>query len=176
MDFDSQMRAWVAYTSVGASTVRGLRTPGVVSALRKLLAQIDLNTLEKLEPSKFAKWLDEQTIAIKKRLPQKARFWGVARKCLNIFLRGACYNFYLRKSYQLQRIEQELELPLDSITVKKLKENSPANPLPRWLGVKRLRPEDSSDFQQFARQLAQQRDQARIHLDIDFWGNRLNSD
>jgi hypothetical protein len=47
-------------------------------------------------------------------LPPTSRYWGIARKVLNIFLRDCLYTRYLDTSYHLHSNEDLFELPLDS--------------------------------------------------------------
>jgi hypothetical protein len=171
-DLLAQMHRHVAYTSVGASTVRGQRTPGLVSELRDLLAKVDLAGLAQIEQSNFPKFLKAETNRIHQAMPAKSRHWGIARKVLNIFLRGATYNHYLRREFKLDRFERVLELPMDSLTAKGLKSLSPARSLPRWKGVKHLRETDNEEFQRRALKIAENRCTLRVHLDIYLWLER----
>lgn len=168
----SQMHQWVAYTSVGPSTVRGQRSPGLVTKLRQLLAEVDLNEFSGCDPSDFDDLLNHQTATVKRRMPTGVRHWGIARKVLNIFLRGATYNCYLREMYRLARLEGSLELPLDSLTIKGLKSRSPKRSLPRWHGVKHLEKDDSDRFQLRASEIASEHGVSRVHLDIYLWLER----
>lgn len=165
-DFQTQMRYWVAYTSVGPSTVRGQRSPGLVSKLRSLLADVDLAKIGSFSPDPFASWLDAETLRIKQAMPRDKQHWGVARKVLNIFLRGATYNSFLRADFRLGEVESVLELPLDSLTAKGLRRLSPPRSLPRWNGVKHLTQSDSDRFQQRANEIALKSETSRVHLDI----------
>lgn len=171
-DFLDQMHKHVAYTSVGPSTVRGQRTPGLVTKLRELLSEVDLAGLEAVEPQDFPNFLKSETKRIEQHMPAAARHWGIARKVLNIFLRAATYNHYLRRRFKLDRFEDLLELPMDSLTAKGLKSRSPARSLPRWRGVKYLTPTDNQHFQARARQIAMERKTACVHLDIYLWLER----
>jgi hypothetical protein len=91
---------------------------------------------------------------------------------LNIFLRDALYNSYLRTPYHLDRAEALLELPLDSITAKRLRHVVGADQLPRWPGVKHLSPTVSGQYQTAATAVAQQMNVARVHLDAMWWADR----
>lgn len=171
-DFLIQMHRHVAYTSVGASTVRGQRTPGLVSDLRELLAKVDLAGLADLEPGDFPSFLKAETKRIEQGMPTKSRHWGIARKVLNIFLRGAMYNHYLRREFKLHRFEDVLELPMDSLTAKGLKAKSKPRSLPRWTGVKHLTASGNKHFQERAGEIASKHGMARVHLDIYLWLER----
>jgi hypothetical protein len=96
----------------------------------------------------------------------------VARKLLNIFLRDASYTTYLKDAYSLDLGEHNYELPLDSITAKRLRAEASEGALPRWRGVKHLTPEESDILQAAAATIAASRGIARIHLDAYWWGNR----
>lgn len=171
-DYLKQMHKYVAYTSVGPSTVRGQRTPGLVTRLRELLSQVDLARLAAIELQDFPTFLKSETKRIEQHMPAPARHWGIARKVLNIFLRAATYNHYLRHRFKLDRFEDRLELPMDSLTAKGLKSRSPARSLPRWRGVKYLTATDNEHFQKRALQIATDRGTSRVHLDIYLWLER----
>jgi hypothetical protein len=165
-----QMKSYVAYTSVGASTVRGMRSPGLVRRARVALSEVDLSRYAKVKQDKFQNLLDEDTsmVLARTRLPKKD--WGVGRKVLNIFLRGALYNVYLREQFRLDRIETIMEIPLDSLTAKGIKRLSPPKSLPRWKGVRHLSPSASAEFQARAIELANSTfGTNRVHLDIYFY-------
>jgi hypothetical protein len=120
--------------------------------------------------ARFAMHLDRTTRRLLQRLPRRAQHWGLARKGLNIFLRDCLYTAYLRERYGLHRAEASFELPLDSITAKRLREADPD--LPRWPGVRGLDPNTSRVYQQAATTVADWEGSARIHLDAVWWGAR----
>ena len=171
-DLVTQMQTYVAHTSVGASTVRGQKAPGLVAKLRELLAEVDLKKFGKTNDAKFGELLDIETAAIQRRMPPGTRHWGIARKVLNIFLRDSFYNFYLRQFFSLEPLEGVLEIPLDSLTVTGIKARSPKRSLPRWKGVKHLTKEASELIQKRAQEIASERGTSRVHLDIYFWLER----
>lgn len=144
----------------------------MVTKLRDLLADIELGEFARCRPSRFEELLNVEAAKIVRRMPRDARHWGIARKVLNIFLRGATYNSFLREDFKLHRIERQLELPLDSLTVKGLKKRSPKRSLPRWHGVKNLSEADSDRFQVRASEIAADLEVERIHLDIYLWLER----
>jgi hypothetical protein len=173
-DLTAQLKKYVAYTSVGASTVRGQRTPGLVSKLRELLMEeVDLCEFGRVSAHGFGPMLDAATEAIRSRMPPGTRHWGIARKVLNIFLRGAFYNIYLREAFGLAGLERLLELPLDSLTVVGMKKRSPARSLPRWRGVKHLTPEHSASFQERALAIAESESTSRASRHLPLAGSRV---
>jgi len=167
-----RMKRWIAYTSVGTSTVRGQGCPGLAQELRQILNDVDLATFATGGRKGFPELLDVQTESIRKLMPRGTRHWGVARKVLNIFLRGATYNCFLRDRFKLQQLEPVLELPLDKWTVKALKLRSPPRSLPRWKAIKHLTHDDSDRFQTQASEWAASKNSLRVHLDIVFWVDR----
>ena len=102
-------------------------------------------------------------------MPKGAQARGTARKALNIFLRDALYTAYLRKRYKLERAESLLEIPLDSITAKRLHAEL-GSKLPRWPGVRHLTEPVSDVYQEAARRVAVNRRIAPVHLDTYWWG------
>jgi len=89
----------------------------------------------------FERLLDQETLTFKRRLPAGARHWGTARKALDVFLRDAAYNHYLREYFGLGPVEAWLEIPLDQDTAAGLRRDAPGSGLPRWPGVRHLTPE-----------------------------------
>ena len=91
---------------------------------------------------------------------------------LDIFLCDAPYNEYLRDRFALDRAELLLELPLDSITALKLREEAAKAGLqvPVWPGVGSLPPGTSAEYQEVARVISRGWGLARVHLDVYWWG------
>lgn len=158
----------VARGAIGASTVRSQGAAGVADAARRFLAGIDLSKFSTAEPSAFARMLDEQTERLAGSLPRPARSWGLARKCMNIFLREAFYNVYLQSHYHLAIAERFYEVPLDRIVAEALRSRAPGE-LQRWPGVRNLNSELSAKYQAVAERLAANEGVARVHLDAVYW-------
>ncbi len=118
-DFLPAVQWHVARLSVGASAARGQRAPGLVDAARSYLAEMPLGGFGVASEIKFREHLDKKTEDLMRVLPRRGRSWGMARKLLNIFLRNALYDFYLRTAWKLHRSEYWLEVPLDGIVAKK---------------------------------------------------------
>jgi len=163
------VRSRVARIAVGPSTVRGRGNKGAVKAARKFLRKLDLRPFGTTHAVAFCKALDRSTLRLSKKLPRKARRWGIARKVINIFLRDALYTAYLRDAYKLGRAEAFYELPLDSITAKHLKQTTWGKRLSRWRGVKYVTPTSSDEYQEAAKLVALEKRVARVHLDAYWW-------
>lgn len=157
-----------AVVAVGPSTARGQGARGVVGALRTALDALPLARFSKSGHSSFINSLDASTHSVMIALPRPARSWGLARKCLNIFLRDCFYNAYLREAYGLAIAEPWFEVPLDRVVAEGLRENLTVA-LPRWPGVKRVTPELSALYQDAASLLSQDWGIARVHLDTYLW-------
>jgi hypothetical protein len=158
----------VATIAIGASTVRGQGVGGIVSSARRFLAQVPLQQFGVSSATQFASELDDATIGLMKKLPTPARSWGLARKCLNIFLRDTFYNVYLRDEFNLSSSEEHYEVPLDGRVAKRLGSATLAD-LPKWEGVKYLTKADSAKYQAFALQVASRMGITRVHLDTFLW-------
>lgn len=118
----------------------------------------------------FLRWLDRKTEQLRKRFPQGGQRWGPARKAINVFLRLACYNVYMREKHQLDAVEAYLEVPLDSTVAKTLATEAGRGVLPCWRGVKNLDAQASQKYQAFAQEYAAQRRIPRVHLDPLIYG------
>jgi len=159
-----------AANCIGPSTLRG-QGPGVMHATRKYLAKLRLGRIPKHDERRFQAWLDRHTERLLDSLPICNRPWGAARKALNLFLRSAVYNHYIRRAYGLSSTVPSLEIPVDSIVAKGLRKKAPGREgLPRWRGLKHLEREEHILFQECADRLAQKkRLPTRVFLDHYLW-------
>lgn len=168
-DFLRYVQLRIANTAVGPSTVRGMGPRGTVEAARRYLADIDIAVFAQDSQRHFATRLNRETLRFMKGLPAGARRWGIARKLLNIFLRGAAYNRYLNDAYDLPNVEPWLEVPLDSHVAKALRAEDGGEELPRWRTVIGLEPAVSQQYQDFAAVVARRKGMHRVHLDLLYW-------
>ena len=92
---------------------------------------------------------------------------GIARKAINLFLRDAFYNRYLFDRFKLEKIEYFLEILLDRIVAKGLREEYKRDrSLTPWLGLKKLEHKDGNKYQRYALILANKYNMARVHMDM----------
>jgi len=168
-DFIPAIQRRVARVAVGPSATRGQHAPGLTEAARAHLATVDLRCFGITDAEGFVECLDDATGRLKRALPRAGRSFGIARKLLNIFLRDALYTVYLRSNFYLDVAEHLLEIPLDSITAKRLRQEAQGVGLPRWRGVKHLTPSVSKKYQDAAQSVASRYSVARVHLDAYWW-------
>jgi hypothetical protein len=168
-DFLAAIQARTARVSIGASAARGRGNKGAVRAARQFLSRLDLARFSVENSTTFEAQLNRITIRLVSVLPRKARRWGLARKFLNIFLRDCFYTTYLARTYHLERAEEFLELPLDSITAKELRKAARRGQLPRWPGVRKLTANINARYQAVALKEAGNENLARVHLDAKYW-------
>jgi hypothetical protein len=175
VDLLRAIQHYTARAAIGSSSMRGAGSKGVVAAARTYLGNMPLRPFGTSKASIFRSELDNATEELRSLLPKKAQRWGLARKALNIFLRNCLYTSYLRDNYKLSLAEYYFEVPLDSITSKRLRES--AAELPRWDSVRRLTPDVSVRYQDAAMKIAavQYKGTARVHLDAVWWGERAES-
>ena len=167
-NFISTVQHKVAVTAVGPSAVRGQRK-GVLKTCQGFLASMSLARVPKASETRFRRWLNRQTEALLDQLPANGRPWGVARKAINLFLRDALYNQYLNRKFKISRIEEWLEIPLDSVVARGLRSAAGRGVLPKWTGLKHLSPDVSDEFQAFAARHAHTLGIQRVHLDMYLW-------
>jgi hypothetical protein len=117
----------------------------------------------------FRRNLDAATEQLRKALPRGGQSWGIARKALNLFLRGALYNHYLRGAYRLQQSEAWYEVPLDGMVAGALSARLPDVALPRWGTIRALSVTDSDAYQRALSDFAARSGTARVHLDTVLW-------
>lgn len=174
--FVDQVRWHTAQTSVGPSTLRNTGAKGTVAAARHGLYLVKLERLaDAADAADFAGQLSYYTERVRRRLPVPARRWGSARKALDIYLRSVLYNAYLTTEYNFTRVEQWLEIPLDSFTVRGLsrdyKKLRTSNKLPRFPGVAAADFRVYAAYQEAATKVAAELYDgiSRVHLDIYYW-------
>lgn len=158
-----------AVVAISPSTVRGQGTSGIVKAVSEFLAVLSLRPFAVSEAGRFRAALDLSTDDLVRTLPGKARSWGLARKCLNIFLHDAYYNSYLVREFGLAQAEPFYEVPLDGVVARELKRRAGRGKLPPWLGVKHLTQPLSDVLQSYAQFCSETMGIARIHLDSYLW-------
>jgi hypothetical protein len=167
-DLLGAIQSRAARAAVGPSTVRGKGMTGVVEASRAFLRGVSLGDFSTTSGAKFCQRLDRETERLRTALPRGVRYWGVARKVLNIFLRDSIYTVYLRDAHDLSVAESFLEIPLDSVTAEQLIAGSGGR-LPKWCGVKAVTASYNAIFQAEASRVATQLGTSRLHLDAYWW-------
>jgi hypothetical protein len=172
-DFIRTIQHKVAISALPPSTFRG-SPAGLIAAARKFLRKLDLSQFAVSNPQLFTTRLDRATRRLQAALPSGAGTWGVARKSLNLFLRDAFYNTYLRDRFKLLRAETCFEVPLDGVVAKALRKRF-GKALPHWRGVKYLTREVSVEYQAAAIREAQQMNLSPVHLDVYLWTIRDQS-
>lgn len=125
-----------------------------------------------MEPKKWC--APYPRFGLQRAFPEGDRYWGLARKSLNIFLRDCLYTVYLREAHGLQLAERYFEVPLNSLTGCAPHKTAPHR-LPRWRTVRSLTADFSDMYQTVATEIARSRGIARVHLDVFWWGSREES-
>jgi hypothetical protein len=177
IDFLGDMQARVAAIAVSPSALRNMVGAGGVKSAQKFLSNKQI--LESIGRSQnFGDELNAITANLAAALPKRklggGHAWGPARKILNIFLSEAASNIHLRKAYGLARIQNLLELPLDSYVAKGIagdtRELSLPSRLDRWRGVVHVTPTQNSQYQRLARIIARRLGYRHpVHLDLRYW-------
>lgn len=163
-----RIRFHTANTVIGPSAARGMLRKGDIQHIREFLDRLDLRRFG--DPAKFSRALDRNTMALAKILPENR--WGAARKFVNLYMRDATYNFYLRQEYRLDVVEHLLELPMDSYAARRLLEQCERRELPKWKGVIHPTPEANAAYQTFASRIAAREAIHRVHLDVRYWRSK----
>ena len=172
-EFLEVMQKRIASGAVTPSAARNMGPEGTVRAARRFLGtKVKMNEVGSTRD--YAKLLDALTSRLVRDLPKGAQHWGAARKFLNIFLRDATYNVYLRNAYRLDRIENRLEVPLDSHVAKELAKtmsrlNLQAGSLPKWKSVISLDSSQNKKYQEAVRRIAKKEGIDPVHFDVIAW-------
>jgi hypothetical protein len=183
-EFFIRLQRRIAQTAVGASAIRNQGKKGDIGLIKSCrdYFENELNIEEFFtllsSETLFKGFLDRHTTALTDKFPETAKSWGAARKGLNLFLRDLTYNKYIADRYNLptEFIEnneklKNLEVPLDKDVAMGLHAHFTTQ-LPKWTGIKHLQPKDSEIYQEKAKELANERSIARIHLDLEFWRDK----
>lgn len=159
----------LANIAIGFTALRG-QGKGATEITINYLKDLPLKEFSNVKSQeKFLQLLDKFTIELSNILPNKS--WGAARKALNIFLLQASYHKYVSKEYNLDKIVEYLELPLDNPNAYRLISLAEKKGIKlRWDSIKRLTPEQNKGFQDFTLKLAREKYNCpRAYLDIYFW-------
>lgn len=168
-EFLNILQKRIASGAVTPSAARRMGPPGTVRAAREFLGKVPLKDVG-ASGQHYPELLDRLTAKLISSLPEKAKHWGAARKFLNIFLRDATYNIYLREAYHLDKIEKLLEVPVDSHVAEEL--HNRGHKLPRWVAVKSLNAETNAKYQAAARLSAKAEGIDPVHFDVIAWRKR----
>ena len=166
-EFYAKMQRYIVNSGIDMSVLRG-RPSATLDAVYGVLYAI--LSCKFADPASFGAVLDEKTRALARSCVGAS--WGHARKCLDIFLRKATYDYHLRKRYSLGSLEPVLELPLNSNVAKGTKcdaQKYGLKPPPKWDAIVRLTPKANYDWQATASEIARMRKIDRVRLDLWYW-------
>ena len=168
-DFIRILHNRIAELAVGPSALRNQGATGVINAAREYFKKADALFFVAANKREFGHRLDRATEELRRRFPRNARHWGTARKAINLFLRDVSYSSVLSRHYHMERVEQWLEVPLDRDVSRGIQSDFREGVLPQWKGVKHLTPKDSATYQKAAQTIANEKQLARVHLDLFYW-------
>src|SRR5690242_10096573 len=134
------MQKKVAVSAVPPSAMRRQGLAGLLGEIRAFCADFPLESCTVSTPQAFERLLDDATAQLQLKGAELRCQWGAARKAINLFLRDATYNHYLRDYYGLSAVESWLELPLDGEVAIGLRDDELGHGLPEWPGVSGLSP------------------------------------
>jgi hypothetical protein len=163
------MQKKVAVSAIPPSAMRRQGLAGLLVRMRTNCLDLDLGALADSTQVEFSSFLDRATVQLCAGVADLRCEWGAARKALNLFLRDATYNHYLREQHRLSTIEDFLELPLDRQVADRLVAEKGRDSLPLWPGVHHLQPHESQEYQHFAARVADKHGCSRVHLDLYYW-------
>lgn len=169
-----RLQRFVANSGITQSAVRlGPDHPGI-RGLSKIAAKFcsELNLAELPQSDLYPADLDRWTQSLREKFPEGAQYWGTVRKCINIFMRDAAYNAYLRQRYNLALLEGVLEVQLDGDVGRGLlREPEATNEklFQSWRSIIGLSPELHAASQHVASLVAQRKGMLRVHLDLFYW-------
>jgi predicted transcriptional regulator len=181
MDFiQKNLQRFLAEVGITQSAVRGERKPGLKKAVIDFLSN-ELQLSDFTKPGQFSDVLDRETnrlIDFWSRRDSRGMSWGTARKCLNILLREATYNYYMRARYGLEAVESLLEVSLDNRVEKNIRRDmqrlkQPLLRLPKFesgFSIIKLTREQHENYQTAAEWIAREAYHThRVHLDLVYF-------
>jgi predicted transcriptional regulator len=171
----NNVQRFLAEDGITVSATRGEK--GNPRGLRQAVIDFLSDDLELggfADPNRFYEILESETKRLidfcsRRRLHIS---WGRARKCLNILLRHASYNYYTRNCYGLEAVEPLLEVPLDTRVSDRLQADAPRlglpmGDLPTFESILRLTPGQHEKYQSAASRIARELYHThRVHLDL----------
>ena len=144
-----------------------------MAAVISLLGEFDLGAFEEAAASSFdvahAREIEKLQADLAAR--QASNEFGRCAKALDLFLRGVTIHHYLRSAYGLGELEAVLHLPLDGITMERLRKEPGGEVLPIKT-ITGLSNEDYCQYQNVAARVAAGRGELRVFLDDDYWAVR----
>lgn len=177
-EFLDKIHKRLSTVSVGASALRNQGASGMVEIARTYFYEsiVIAEFFASLANSnKFISFLDFHTENLLQKFPEKGKSWGAARKALNLFFRELVYNKFISDYFKLptdisevNNIIKHLEVPLDKEVATGIFQASNGT-IPRWESIKKLQRERSEIYQKVALEIAENKQIARIHLDLLFW-------
>jgi putative transcriptional regulator len=165
----SRIQKRVADIAITPSVLRKIGFKQAIAVARDFVVHLDLSEFGQARDEQvFIDLLNKKTHQLQRRLQaQRARetnarstdaqLWGSARKVLNVFLCEAYFNRALEHRYNLRKLANWLEVPLDSQLVTAIQQKSQQldfEELPHIRGVKWLDQKTSEKYQARAREIA----------------------
>jgi hypothetical protein len=159
-----KLQRHIAITSIGPTSLRKMR--GTAGKRADLYALLGTTNLALFSIDGFEEHLDQLTKKIEDLFGGN---FGAARKSANLFLRDCVNHYALRAHYGLASIEHLLEVPLDSISMRAIREEGPEKP--SKVSVSDLDANLSSTYQRSAAFISADRGIDRVHLDTLWWAD-----
>jgi predicted transcriptional regulator len=171
----TNVQRFLAEDGITVSATRGEK--GNPSGLRQAVIDFLSDDLELdgfADPNRFCEILESETKRLMDFCSRRRLHisWGRARKCLNILLRHATYNYYTRRRYGLAAVEPLLEVPLDNNVAKGIERDmpllkSPPPLLRKFDSIVKLTREQHKNYQTAAERIAREVHHThRVHLDL----------
>lgn len=165
----------ISRLAVDISVLRNQSKAHTVEACREFCSKLDLNEFFESLKSDYQSYLNQQTNLLVGHCSGLDLQPGSARKALNIFFRHICYNGFIQKKYlgeidliSSNSIISKLEIPMDKKVAHCLLKANSRN-INEWKTIKGISLESNSEYQQMAKKIADSKNIARIHLDLQYW-------
>jgi hypothetical protein len=152
--------------AVDQSAMRNQLEPGDILRVRSFLRGMSLKKFANAENAAvFFELLNGKTNEL---LADIQICWGTARKAINLALCAAYFEQTLNFAFQLDRIAEYLEVPIDRQTAKYIRGFHPY--LPRIQSIIAINPETHELYQHSASQIAEEKGfPSRIYCEIRAW-------
>ena len=165
-----KLKTRLVQASMGASALRG-STTGTLDAARDFLDTINLVEFCEKAKTSFDKAHADLVSSLSTHLEGNSlsNEFGRCAKAVNLFLRAMAENHHIRQAYDLEGLEQQLHLPIDSHAYAGLKQYLTSENAFPWKGIINLKNIEYENLQSLVRIEATRRNIPPIELDNFFW-------
>ena len=170
---------YFARMCTGPSVLRRQGAEKMAETAREFLEECKLGTLNDCTKENYLRTINRWTKALADNFPGRGKGnWGAARKVINIFLFHCTMNTRLTRQYEIAHMRDFLEVTLDNLMIKFLKNylikqgknrGVEHGVLCEWENIKSLDKQLSNKIQTIAQRVADEKECHRCDIDFYSW-------